>query len=127
MPVARLKPGVAIAQAQTEMDVISRRLEQEYSATNKGTGAIVLPLHDDLFRFAGPVLYPLFGAVAFVLLIACVNVANLLQFRTETRRKEYALRSSLGAARRRLIQQLLTERGQLPRWPSPWCGWSAPG
>jgi putative ABC transport system permease protein len=113
MPVARLKPGVTIAQAQTEMDVISRRLEQEYSATNKGTGAIVLPLHDDLFRFAGPVLYPLFGAVAFVLLIACVNVANLLQFRTETRRKEYALRSSLGAGRRRLIQQLLTESALL--------------
>src|SRR6266851_4685418 len=113
MPVARLKPGATIAQAQTEMDVISRRLEQEYSATNKGTGAIVLPLHDDLFRFAGPVLYPLFGAVAFVLLIACVNVANLLQFRTETRRKEYALRSSLGAGRRRLIQQLLTESGLL--------------
>src|SRR6266852_5540040 len=113
MPVARLKPGVAIAHAQTEMDVISRRLEQEYSATNKGTGAIVLPLHDDLFRFAGPVLYPLFGAVAFVLLIACVNVANLLQFRTETRRKEYALRASLGAGRRRLIQQLLTESGVL--------------
>ncbi len=113
MPVARLKPGVTIAQAQTEMDVISRRLEQEYSATNKGTGAKVLPLHDDLFRFAGPVLYPLFGAVAFVLLIACVNVANLLQFRTETRRKEYALRSSLGAGRRRLIQQLLTESGLL--------------
>ncbi len=113
MPVARLKPGVTVAQAQTEMDVISRRLEQEYSATNKGTGAKVLPLHDDLFRFAGPVLYPLFGAVAFVLLIACVNVANLLQFRTETRRKEYALRSSLGAGRRRLIQQLLTESGLL--------------
>src|SRR6266404_2617248 len=113
MPVARLKPGVAIAQAQTEMDVISRRLEHEYSGTNKGTGAIVLPLHDDLFRFAGPVLYPLFGAVAFVLLIACVNVANLLQFRTETRRKEYALRASLGAGRRRLIQQLLTESGVL--------------
>src|SRR5260370_41511592 len=76
MPVARLKPGVAIAQAQTEMDVISRRLEQEYSATNKGTGAIVLPLHDALFRFPGPVLYPLFRAVPFVLLIACANVAN---------------------------------------------------
>src|SRR5712671_1227829 len=113
MPVARLKPGVAILQAQTEMDLISRRLEQEYPAINKGIGAKVFPLHDDLFRVAGPVLYPLFGAVAFVLLIACVNVANLLQFRTETRRKEYALRSSLGAGRSRLIQQLLTESGLL--------------
>src|SRR5260370_22682080 len=106
MPVARLKPGVAIAQAQTEMDVISRRLEQEYSATNKGTGAIVLPLHDDLFRFAGPVLYPLFGAVAFVLLIACVNVANLLQFLPEPRRKVHALLSLLRAGRLLLIQRV---------------------
>jgi putative ABC transport system permease protein len=113
MPVGRLKPGVTVAQAQTEMDVTSRRLEQQYPAINKGLGAKVLPLHDDLFRFAGQILYPLFGAVAFVLLIACVNVANLLQFRTETRRREYALRSSLGAGRRRLIQQLLTESGLL--------------
>jgi putative ABC transport system permease protein len=112
-PVARLKPGVSLAQAQTEMDVVAHRLEQEYPATNKGVGAKVLPLHEDLYRFAGPILYPLFGAVAFVLLIACVNVANLLQFRTETRRKEYALRASLGAGRRRLIQQLLTESGIL--------------
>jgi putative ABC transport system permease protein len=113
MPVARLKPGVSLTQAQTEMDVVARRLEQEYPASNKGIGARVRPLHEDLYRFAGPILYPLFGAVGFVLLIACVNVANLLQFRAETRRKEYALRSSLGAGRRRLIQQLLTESGIL--------------
>src|SRR5258707_229583 len=113
MPVARMKPGVTLARAQTEMDVVARRLEQEYPATNKGVGAKVLPLHEDRYRFAGQALYPLFGAVGFVLLIACVNVANLLQFRTETRRKEYALRSSLGAGRRRLIQQLLTESGLL--------------
>jgi putative ABC transport system permease protein len=112
-PVARMKRGVSLAQAQTEMDLVAHRLEQEYPATNKGVGTKVRPLHDDLYRFAGQALYPLFGAVAFVLLIACVNVANLLQFRTETRRKEYALRSSLGAGRRRLIQQLLTESGLL--------------
>jgi len=113
MPVARVKPGVTLRQAQTEMDVVSGRLEQEYPATNKGVGTKVRPLREDLYRFAGQALYPLFGAVAFVLLIACVNVANLLQFRTETRRKEYALRASLGAGRRRLIQQLLTESGVL--------------
>src|SRR6202167_4605621 len=109
MPVARLKPGVTLAQAQAEMDVIARRLEQDYPSTNKGLGAKVFPLHEDLYRGAGSALYPLLGAVAFVLLIACVNVANLMQFRTETRRKEYALRMSLGAERRRLVQQLLTE------------------
>jgi putative ABC transport system permease protein len=87
MPVARVKPGVTLTQAQTEMDVVSGRLEQEYPATNKGVGTKVRPLHEDLYRFAGQALYPLFGAVAFVLLIACVNVANLLQFRTETRSK----------------------------------------
>jgi putative ABC transport system permease protein len=113
MPVARVKPGVTLTEAQTEMDVVSGRLEQEYPATNKGVGTKVRPLHEDLYRFAGQALYPLFGAVAFVLLIACVNVANLLQFRTETRRKEFALRASLGAGRRRLIQQLLTESGIL--------------
>ena len=109
MPVARLKPGVTLPQAQADMDLIARRLEQDYPATNKGLGDKVFPLHEDLYRDAGSALYPLLGAVAFVLLIACVNVANLMQFRTETRRKEYALRMSLGAERRRLLQQLLTE------------------
>ncbi|HXT77497.1 MAG TPA: ABC transporter permease [Candidatus Eisenbacteria bacterium] len=113
MPVARLKKGVTIQQAQTEMDLVASRLEQQYPASNKGVGIKAFPLHQDLFRGAGQFLYPLFGAVGFVLLIACVNVANLLQFRTETRRKEYALRVSLGAGRARLISQLLTESGIL--------------
>ncbi len=113
MPIARLKPGVTVEQAQVEMDVIARRLEAEYPATNKGIGKKVSLLHQDLYGGFGQYLYPLLGAVAFVLLIACVNVANLMQSRTETRRKEYALRVSLGAGRRRLIQQLLTESGLL--------------
>jgi putative ABC transport system permease protein len=113
MPVARLKPGVTLAQAQVEMDVIARRLEQAYPATNKDVGKKLVPLHQELFDWAGKSLYPLFGAVFFVLLIACVNVANLLQSRTEVRRKEYALRAALGSSRRRLIQQLLAESGLL--------------
>ena len=113
MPVARLKPGVSLTQAQVEMDVIARRLEQVYPTTNKGIGKKLVPLRQELFADAGQALYPLFGAVGFVLLIACVNVANLLQSRTEVRRKEYALRSALGSGRRRLIQQLFVESGVL--------------
>ena len=113
MPVARLKPDVTVAQAQLEMNMIARRIELAYPATNKGVGKKVVPLHQELFGWAGKALYPLFGAVAFVLLIACVNVANLLQSRTEVRRKEYALRAALGSGRRRLIQQLLAESGLL--------------
>ena len=113
MPIGRLKPGVTLAEAQGEMDVIAKRLERAYPATNKGIGKKLVPLHQELYGSLGQYLYPLFGAVAFVLLIACVNVANLLQSRTEVRRKEYALRSALGSGRRRLIQQLFAESGLL--------------
>jgi putative ABC transport system permease protein len=113
MPVGRLRPGVTLAQAQAEMSVIARSLETEYPKTNKGVGVKVVPLHEELFGWARSALYPLLCAVAFVLLIACLNVANLMQFRMDTRRKEYALRASFGAGRRRLIQQLLTESGLL--------------
>ena len=112
-PVGRLRPGITLQQAQGEMDVIASRLERAYPTTNKGVGKKLVALHQHLFGFLGRWLYPLFGAVAFVLLIACVNVANLLQSRTELRRREFAVRSAMGSGRRRLIQQLLSESALL--------------
>ncbi len=109
LAIARLKPGVGLAQAQSSMDVVARRLEQAYPDTNKGLGVRVMPLRDVLFGWTGQILYPLFAAVAFVLLIACANIANLMLSRASSRRKEVGIRSALGATRFRLIRQMLTE------------------
>jgi len=107
--VARLKSGVTIQQAQAELDGIARRLEQDFPDYNKGWGANLVPMHEQIVGDIRPVLLVLLAAVAFVLLIACANVANLLLARAASRQKELALRAALGAGRTRLIRQMLTE------------------
>jgi putative ABC transport system permease protein len=109
MVVGRLKPGLELKQAQADLNTISSRLEQLYPVDDKGWGAVVLPLHDDLVSDVRPALLVLLGAVAFVLLIACSNVANLALAKTFSRQKEIAIRTALGASSRRVLRQILTE------------------
>jgi predicted permease len=107
--IARLRPGVDLKQAQAEMDTISSRLEQLYPADDKGWGARVVPLHQDLVQDIRPALLVLLGAVAFVLFIACANVANLALAKTFGRQKEIAIRTALGASSWRVLRQVITE------------------
>ncbi|HET9400167.1 MAG TPA: ABC transporter permease, partial [Candidatus Acidoferrales bacterium] len=107
--VGRLKPGATQAQAQADTDAISTHLAEMYPTTNKGRTVGLYPLKADMVGGISQFLYILLGAVGFVLLIACANVANLLLARSLARTREFAIRTALGASRARVIWQLLTE------------------
>ncbi|HEX2268653.1 MAG TPA: ABC transporter permease [Pyrinomonadaceae bacterium] len=108
-PLGRLKPGVTLAQAQADTDVIAAQLEQQFPDSNTGWSLRLESLHERLVGSSRTTLYILLGAVGFVLLIACTNVANLLLVRATARQKEIALRSALGASRGQVARLLVTE------------------
>ncbi len=109
MVIGRLKPDVSVQQAKADLGAISARLEQQYPEDDKGWGATVLPLREQIVGDVRPALLVLLGAVAFVLLIACANVANLVLARTVARGKEMAIRTSLGASRAAVLRQIFGE------------------
>jgi len=107
--IGRLRPGVGLSQAQSDIAGIAQRLEHDFPATNAGLGSSVIPLHTQIVGNVKALLSILLGAVAFVLLIACTNVASLLLARATQRDREFTIRRAVGASRSRLIRQLLTE------------------